>query len=447
MSTKPKAQKLQNFEDAEQSNKKHRAKSKKLEKREHKRKNKKKEKKIRYQLHIVRKHIKKCFQKENKYIHFDSLTLDLADIDKYISRLLDLDPNCKAEIVGVFKAMEEQQSEVDISELENKLVQTNLIKLFKKLKIYSVGLKNPFTFKIVKNIKDKSASKARFTTDESEIISNSLESYTLFIDAFFDFVINRESILAENKKARAIQDEEADIDDEIEEKLEEDGDSSDSQIEEDYHNIERTLGNNAELINKTFDIMMRGDDQLLLGNKREKKPENNFPFSKNLKQQNMIISNSTTISNMKQENESESEEDDVGPKASDFLKSTFSLINDSNEFDDLLNKIATPTPRALNQKKEAEGKSKINVANHLDRIVNKKEYLEIQSEYDRKNRATEAEPASSTKQVSLLQEHQLKKTGANPNTSIMAGIHSKKTLQMLQQNSNLNTRFVNKEKM
>lgn len=447
MSTK-KSQKLANFDDAEQSNKKHRAKSKKLEKRENKRKNKKKEKKSRYQLHIVRKHIKKFFLKENKYIHFDSLTLDLADIDKYISRLLDLDANCSDEIVSLFKAMEEKKCEVDVSELENKLVQATLIKLFKKLKIYSVGLKNPFTFKIVKTTKDKSASKARFTTDESEIIANSLESYSLFIEAFFDFVKNRELIMAESKKARAIVDEDEYQNDNNHDGDEgsDDSDHTDSQIDNDYDNIERTLGNNAELINKTFDIMMRGDDQQFLGSKREKKPEVDFPFSKNLKKQNLIISNSTVLDSNDKISNSE-DDSEVGPKASDFLKSTFSLINNADEFDQLLDRVTTPAPRTLNHKKENDCKSKINVANHLDRIVNKKEYLQIQSEYDQKNKVLQAEAVTNQKKISLLQEHQMKKNGVNPNTSIMAGINSKKTLQMLQQNSNLDSRFVNKEKI
>ena len=405
-----------NFEAQEQSNKKHRVKSKKLEKREHKKKNKKKTKKERHYIHTIQKHIRQEFKKERKFISFDTLPFDLIDIEKYLKRLIEIDPNSTSDIVELITNMENKGVEIDIGELENKLVQSCLVKLFKKLRIYSIGLKNPFIFKIKKV--DKKLNRERFTTDEAEIISDSLESYSLFINAFLNFIKNHE-----NKSKEELED------DEDEQSVEASKDNDiNSEIDQEYEALEKSVGLNAELINKAFNVMMRNDD--LIGKKRKTSNEV-LSHSKNLVKKNIIISENTELA---LQEDQESDDDYVGPKASDFLKSTYNLIEDAEDFDNLINNITKPSKSVEPVRNTQEDKRYLVSNEKYNKILKENnEYLQTTSNYSNSNKT-------------LMEEHLENKKLNNSKLHkgrVLDNIQSKAQL-VTSKLPNLNSRFEKK---
>ena len=484
--------KLTDFDNLEQTNKKHRSKSKKLEKRVLKKRNKKKTKKERKYIKSIEKYIKKQFKNERKFIYFETLPFDLLDIEKYLTKLLDINPNANKEFVQIIKQMEESNSEIDISNLENKLVQGCLIKLFKKLRIMNIGFKNPFIFKLsnVKTTKSSNsnlnANKIRFTTEESEIIADSLESYSLFVDSFFKYIQYKN-----NKNALDLQYDKAnDSDNQYKVSSDEDSNSNDnsnssdledSNIDEEYDEVEKTVGNNAELINKTADYIMRNDNKSNNNNNninllnKKRKLDNSFNNNneecyknyKNLKiGNNIIISESTEInaSHLNANNNIESVIDDegslIGPDPTEFLKNTMSIINnEDNDFEELINKTTTESRRTnlYNTNNKIDTKSTIENI----RVVNKESYNRLAAEQEElmtKYDEDLKEYNKKNRQMSLLEEFQNNKTTNknkklkkintynNKNINLIEGIESKNTLKMLQQIGSLNKKFGNRER-
>lgn len=494
-----KNEKAENFEAVEQDNRRHRGKSNKLQKREDKRKSKKKNKKQKHYIHNIQKAIKAAFKAENKYIHFDSLPFDLEDIEKYIRKLLATSKDATTEIPALIENMEENEAEVDISAIEDVNVQKYLVKLFKKLKIYSIGFKNPFIFKIPKVNRGTNlvGSKKHYTTDDKEIISDSLESYSLFLKGFFEFV---EAKMKEEKETEGAvkqkvlgyhsygeeSDNEANDEDS-------DAEYDDSEINRDYEEVEQTVGNNAELINKSFDKIMRDDltnSKDLLNKKKHK--EEVLAHSKNLKNRNIIISEKTSLleNNINQKNnlndllmqeenndddisDEDEDEEQVGPSTKDFLKSTFSLLEEGEDFDSFINRTTTDHAKKYGNKSLVNPEYAIKKQNENKKekkAINQDIYDKIMAEEDNRMKKLEAEIKEHDKlyrNKSLLHEHQIKKekekeekantkkkndisqysrfnnTNNNDNQrgTVIDSITSKKTLNMLQQFSGLKNRF------
>lgn len=304
--------KLENsYENQKQSNKKYRAKSKKLEKREKLRKSKKKTKKEKHYLLEIKKYILKAFKKESKYIHFDTLPFELIEIEKELKRLIEISPSSKNEIIELINNMEENAIEVDVRKIQNKLVQTCLVKLFKRLRIFaSEG--NPFIFKIRK-IK-KRQYRERFTTEESEIIDDSLESYSLFIKSFINFIqIQREK---ENEEKKKIEEEEIE-----EENM--------SNIDKEYEEVEKTVGMNSELINKAFNFMMRNDDTKERSIKKLDDDILDNYHSRNLYRK-VIVNENTTLND---NNDCFNKNKNSNNNYKSFLKNTLNLISNSDNID------------------------------------------------------------------------------------------------------------------
>ena len=417
--------------EADQSNKRHRAKSKKLEKREKRRKNSKSNRKERHYIHRIEKFIIKKFKFQSRYLHFESLPFDLLEIEKYLKKLLNLIADSKqsyTEIVDLFTSMD-QGAEIDLSELENKELQRYLLKLMKKLRIYSIGMKNPFIFKILKsnnsNKVTKLINKVQFTTDSAEIIHDSLQSYASFVESFFEFLIEEKEREDLNKEHNVDVN---DVDDKSD-----DGTLSKGELsEEEYDDIINNVGRNAELINKTFDRIMRNDDiknhELKMNNKIEEDDDDEYEND--------------------YENEDSNDFGPTGPTGSDFVKSSLNLINTSDDFESLIN-YNKPSNRnnSKNNNSNKTYSASLPPTNNIN-AVNAESYNRILQENQLENNRKEIEYEKEHRSTSLLQEYQQNsktsnKKHSNNNTkkSVLQTIESKNVLSIIQQNSGLDRRF------
>lgn len=436
-----------------QANKKHRVKSKKLEKREKIRKDKKKDKNSRHYISEIKKIIKNSFKDHKKYIYMDSLPLDFSEIEKYIKKLYNINPDSGKEIAELFYEMENNGNEVDISDMENLDCQKYLVKLFKKMRINSIGFKKPFTFKIIKKNHDI---KQKFTTDEKDILNDSLESYGLFIESFFEAVkliesrtiIKREENKTKERKIGyyALEENENSNNDEENEDDEDDDKDYSSDIDDEYQEIENTVGNNAELINKTFDSILRDENK-----KKQKSNDEILQHCKNLGK-NVIISKDTTITN-EDLNNYENNNNSIGPNIDDFLKSTLSILKTQNIDNDLNGVINQNT--FLHNKKYGEKtlfnqnylEKKNNEANKVSvNFINQKSYDQIVNNKDL-NKKLPLKENIKEERKSMLEEHKEKNFISNSKNSgsYLSQIENKNVLNLFQNKNSLNSRFGSKE--
>jgi hypothetical protein len=263
-----------NIYENEQVNRKHRKKSKKLEKREKHKKSKKAQKKENHQRRKLEKYIRKTFKDNKKEIDLGRLPLDWDELTKQVRKLIELDQSSLEEVPDLFKMMEDDTKEVDLSSLENKSAQKYIIKIMKHLKVWQ-NPKNPYAFKIIKREKN---ARLKYTTDVEDVISDTLSSYYLLVRSMFEytnFIINN----PEDEKSSECEDKAAEQDEESEE-------------------LDEKFGNNAELINKAFHKIM---------------------------QEEPVV-------------HEEEETELVGPPVPDFLKATMSLIGGGDSLDDMLSK-------------------------------------------------------------------------------------------------------------
>lgn len=250
-----------NIYEKEQSNKKHRGKSKKLEKREKIKKNKKKDKKVKSKKRELIKYIKKIFKENKKNIDtakvFDSQCLDLDEIVKQIDRLIEIDKDSVNDIPELFKIMEEDRKEIDLSHLDNKNVQKYLIKLMNKLRIQQ-NSRNIYKFSIT-NLFRKLNPKLKYTSDIDDILTENINSYYYLVRAIFDYQMNK---LNTNENADGDRQEQSeDEDDSISEDKMKALEKEKLEMDYEYEVIEENLGRNAELINKAFNKIMQEDQE------------------------------------------------------------------------------------------------------------------------------------------------------------------------------------------
>lgn len=445
-----KKQTSKNIYETDQANKKHRKKSKKLEKREKHKKNKKKNKKEKSERRKIEKYIKKGFKENKQDIDIPKLfgdCLDLDEILKQIKKILQVNSNAASEVPELFKMMEENKKEVNISGIEDKSTQKHILKLFKNLKI-TQSTRNPFCFRIT-NIGKKRDPKLKYTTEINDVISDSLTSYYLLVRLLFEYVNyilnNPDEDKEENKEEN-----------ENNSQMDEDGENSDdSSISEDdneninndpkhidkkklkefdkqkmemdyeYDLLEEKLGKNAELINKAFNKIMQEDG---------------------------------TKHNLKNDDE---EDDLVGPPVPKFLEATMNLINGIEDENEGFNKI-------LNTKTYLKDKNTLPVTSQKSKIepINKESYDRLIN-YERqrmKYMNDEIEDYESKyRNTSLLEEYQqMKKDKKNMDVSYnnmndkkgfdrdrdmnIGRIDSKRALSIMRDNKGLQGRFEAKEK-
>lgn len=381
-----------NIYESEQVNRKHRKKSKKLEKREKHKKNKKTLKKENHEKRKMEKYIKKAFKDNKKDIDLARIPLDWDELTKRVKKLIEIDQSSVEEVPQLFKMMEDENKEVDLSSLENKSAQKYIIKLMKHLKV-NQNPKNPFSFKIVRKEKDP---RMKYTTNVDEVISDSLSSYYLLVKAVFEYtnyIVNKTKEDSESEQEAA--------------EVESDSDSDDNIIE-----LENTHGNNAELINKAFHKIMQEEEIVV----------------------------------------QDDDEELVGPPVPDFLKATMSLISsDKDGFDDILNtktyahnpKMVKKAATAPTTKVECVNKDTYDklIAYEKERMKYIQEHLE---EYESEHRS-----------VSLLEEHQKKKSknlDSNPmlrpfdRERDLNMVDNKKALKLISESKGLKGRFESKEK-
>ncbi len=285
-----KKKQIQNIYETEQANKKHHKKNKKLEKREKLKKDKKKNKKIKHEKRKLNKYIQMSFKQNQKELDLARLPLDLDEVTKQVDKLIKLNESSVKEVPELFRLMEEEKKEINLSGLEDLNAQKYISKLFKNFKIFQ-NPKNPFKFKIREFQIDLNA---RYTTEVDFVIGQCISSYFLFVKSIFEF---------ENFKIRSKEEDENNYtkdnynyenNSNDDSKTSEDENSytseSDNQVEKDeiseneknniylknkkkeldkvkyeidYENklIEEKFGGNAELVNKAFHKIMN-DDQL-----------------------------------------------------------------------------------------------------------------------------------------------------------------------------------------
>lgn len=275
-----KKRQLENIYETDQANKKHRKKNKKLQKREKHKKDKKKIKKERHEKRKLNKYIIMSFKENQKELDLARLPMDLDEVVKVVDKLLKLNESSVKEVPELFRIMEEENKEINLSGLEDLSAQKYICKLFKNFKL-TQNPKNPFKFKIREfNIDPK----ARSTTEVDIVIRQCISSYHLFVKSIFEFENFRLKSAEEdeNNKNKISDDEKMEEDmnqseDDSESNSSEESEISDEKIknkskkkeldemkyEIDYENqlIEEKFGGNAELVNKAFHKIMN-DDQL-----------------------------------------------------------------------------------------------------------------------------------------------------------------------------------------
>lgn len=441
--------KSSNIYETEQSNKKHRGKSKKLEKREKHKKNKKKDKKVRGERRKIEKYIKKGFKENKLNIDIQKLfehCMDLDEILKQIRRILELNSDAVNELPDLIKMMEENKKEVNISGIEDKTSQKYILKLFKNLK-FTQSTKNPFCFRIT-NLQRNRDLKMKYTTDIDDIISDSLSSYYLLVKLLFDYVNyiinnpeNEEDIQGGNKMGKekeydedeessiSVDDEEenSEIDNEkpIDKKKLKEFDKEKLEMDYEYDLLEEKLGKNAELINRAFNKIMQEDTKIF-------------------------------------KNHDEKEEEFVGPPVPKFLEATMNLIksNDEENENDAFNKILKTNTYSKDQSKlpVTSQKSKIEPINKesYNRLINyERERMKHMSEeiedYDSKYRSTslleEYQQMKKEKKDQLSTSVQDQRKVFNRDRDMNIGrIDSKRALTIMRENKGLQGRFEAKEK-
>jgi len=280
-----KKKQIDNIYETDQSNKKHRKKNKKLQKREKHKKEKKKNKKIKHEKRKLNKYIQLAFKENQKDLDLARLPMDLDEVVKQVDKLIKLNESSVKEVPELFRIMEEDNKEINLSGLEDLSAQKYICKLLKNFKLFQ-NPKNPFKFKIREFNIDL---KARFTTDVDFIIRQCISSYFLFVKSIFEYenfkLKNSEN---EENEQNEISDDEMEIEDSNEDDAKNSDNSSVSErngkngkrypevnhidkkkdldkikYEIDYENqlIEEKFGGNAELVNKAFHKIMN-DDQL-----------------------------------------------------------------------------------------------------------------------------------------------------------------------------------------
>jgi hypothetical protein len=380
-----------NIYEIEQNNKKHRKKSKKLEKREKHKKNKKAFKKEKHQKRKLEKYIINVFKENKKEIDLARLPLDFEEISKQVKKLLTLNVSSQEEIPELFRIMEEENKEVDISNLEDKQAQKYILKLMKNLKIHQSS-KNPFAFKIRKIAKDP---KLKYTTNVEDIISDTLSSYYYLIKSIFEYynyTLNNEN----SEQEESINDELKEKNDNLE-KIE---------IDYEYEEMDNKFGNNSEFINKAFHKIMQNEEV---------------------------------------NNDIEDEEELIGPPVPKFLESTMSLIKNDSLDEILKNSYSKPSKNIKNTSSNVEP---VNKDSYDKLIAFERERMKIMQdkieEYDSKYRS-----------VSLLEQHQMKKGKKNENEDMLRPfdrerdlnvVNNKTAIKLMTENKGLKGRFEVKEK-
>jgi hypothetical protein len=283
-----KKKQIQNIYETEQANKKHRKKNKKLEKREKHKKDKKKLKKENHEKRKLNKYIIMAFKQNQRELDLARLPLDLDEVVKQVDKLIKLNESSVKEVPELFRIMEEENKEINLSGLEDLSAQKYISKLFKNFKI-AQNPKNPYKFKIREFSVDL---KARSTTEVDYIIRQCISSFCLFVKSIFEFQnfkLKTKEEEENNKNKKSEDDGKIEEDAENSEDASESDNSGESEVsgksddltkekknekskkkeldqlkyEIDYENhlIEEQFGGNAELINKAFHKIMN-DDQL-----------------------------------------------------------------------------------------------------------------------------------------------------------------------------------------
>ena len=284
-----KKRQIQNIYETDQANKKHRKKNKKLEKREKHKKDKKKHKKVKHEKRKLNKYISMAFKENQKELDLARLPMDLDEVVKQVDKLIKLNESSVKEVPELFKIMEDENKEINLSGLEDLSAQKYICKLFKNFKL-AQNPRNPFKFKIREFTIDP---KARSTTEVDYVIKQCISSIYLFVKSIFEFqnfkIKNAEEEENNKNKNRDINDvnmdeegkqsdndsksddsEESEVsensDDFVREKLKDKSKKKEldqMKYEIDYENqlIEEKFGGNAELVNKAFHKIMN-DDQL-----------------------------------------------------------------------------------------------------------------------------------------------------------------------------------------
>ena len=270
---------IENIYETDQANKKHRKKNKKILKREKYKKDKKKIKKTRHEKRKLLKYITLSFKENQKDLDLPRLPLDLDEIVKQVTKLINLSESSVKEVPELFRLLEEEKKEINLSGLEDISAQKYICKLFKNFKLFQ-NPKNPFKFKIRDFNIDL---KARSTTEVDYIIRQCISSFYLFIKAIFEyqnFLIKK----AEKKEgsSKNSDDENSENENSDKEENSEVGDDSEQsessgemdndpnekkreldkiKDEIDYENmlIEEKFGGNAELMNRAFHKIMNDD--------------------------------------------------------------------------------------------------------------------------------------------------------------------------------------------
>lgn len=282
-----KKKQIENIYETDQANKKHRKKNKKLQKREKHKKDKKKNKKIKHEKRKLLKYIQLSFKQNQKELDLARLPMDLDEVVKQVDKLINLNESSVKEVPELFRIMEEENKEINLSGLEDLNAQKYISKLFKNFKLYQ-NPKNPFKFKIREFQIDLNA---RYTTEVDFVIRQCISSFYLFVKSIFEFenfrIKSKEEEDNENKNKNEDDYSENISEDNSKMSLDEDSNSEDEnseisgnennninskskkreldkvKYEIDYENqlIEEKFGGNAELVNKAFHKIMN-DDQL-----------------------------------------------------------------------------------------------------------------------------------------------------------------------------------------
>lgn len=286
---------IDNIYETDQANKKHRKKNKKLVKREKYKKDKKKLKKTKHEKRKLHKYIIMSFKENQKELDFGRLPLDIDEVVKNVNKLISLNESSIKEVPELFRLMEENKKEINLSGMEDLSAQKYISKLFKNFKL-SQNPKNPYKFKIKEYNID---SKARYTTDEDYVIRQCISSFYLFLKAIFEFqnfkLKSQDEDAAEKSNKEEADDSASEASQDSQSSNSEDDNNSSCnsnsnsigkaasrgknkakqnrelekiKYEMDYENhlLEEKFGGNAELLNKAFHKIMN-DDQLFKNDK------------------------------------------------------------------------------------------------------------------------------------------------------------------------------------
>ena len=391
---------IKNIYEVDQSNKKHRIKSKKLEKRETKRKNKKKLKETRNKLNKLDKYIQHKFKDQNLRFDSSKLGLDVSKLRKILKKLKKISDTAEKEIPEIIKLLE-SGSDIDISTLENIKVQKYLSKLLKNLQ-FNLSPKNPYLF-----------------SKNPEFIF----SQFIITKSIFEF-LNKEKEL---KLLKEVEEEFLEENQDLPVKsTKESLNERKDELDYEFEYLEEKVGKNTKLINKAYTKILNNID--LLNNQSEKE-----------------------------------EEKLVGPPAPEFLKNTLKLIdededdetgqkNESESLEKLINRTSTKK-NYINQPKKFKTEP-----------VNKESYYKLVEEEKIRMNLLEAELEeydNEFRHTSLLVQHQQKKAKEKKihnmeefmvrpfdkeKDIIRGSVDSKKVVKIMREDNGLNSRFEAKEK-